>query len=450
MARQLLRITFFILSLCSAGVFAAILTFVGKLPFQAYIESYSLQVKYYLLNIRNDVGDVELQEIYLSPNQSIIPSAFHNLIVTTLEAHQNLTDYHAANTFGMPGGYSEQISADLSLIVDGAGNFSVLDLESNEIVPISSNLNSIVDDQNYSGLIIPELFGRFGLRDLYYSASREKLFVSLFVDVSGDGCYGIGVYQADLSSSVGTLPVSIEFEPFFESDVCNRDFNGHASGGRIEELDDRLILTVGSYDLNLYGDISIPQSPSNVAGKVIAISENSDYEVLSMGHRNQQGLEVVSGNIFITEHGPMGGDEINIIIGNGEHYGWPYVAFGFDYDYVQRFRLNNVPPFILPSYYFTPSIGISQLVFYDASLFPRWTNKFIVSSLKDQSLYLMDFNPETRSFISSERIEIGSRIRDLNVLDDGRLLLITDDQKVVLVDRSSADIVNNDANYINF
>lgn len=450
MVRRFIYFLLFSFSLCVAGLFASMLVFVGKLPFGDYIESYSLQIKYYLLNFRNDVDDLGLPDIYLASNQRIIPSAFHNLIVTTLEAPDNLTDYSAPGTFGMPGGYSEQISPLISLIVDGAGSFSALNLDSNEIVAISSNLNSIVDDQNYSGLIIPELFGRFGLRDLYYSASREKLFVSLFVDVSGDGCYGIGVYQAELSSSVGELPVSIEFEPFFESDVCNRDFNGHASGGRIEELDDRLILTVGSYDLNLYGDISIPQSSGNVAGKVVAISENSDYEVLSMGHRNQQGLEVVSGNIFITEHGPMGGDEINIIIGNGEHYGWPYVAFGFDYDYVQRFRLNNVPPFVLPSYYFTPSIGISQLVFYDASLLPRWTNKFIVSSLKDQSLYLMDFNPETRSFISSERIHIGSRIRDLNVLSDGRLLLITDDQKVMLVDRSSSDIADNGSNYIDF
>lgn len=450
MAKRLLYFLLFIFTLSGVGLFASVLAFVGKLPFQGYIESYSLQIKYYLLNVRNDTDDLKLTDIHLASNQRIRPSAFHNLLVTTLEAREHLTDYTAHNSFGMPGGYSEQISPLTSLIVDGAGNFSVLNIESNELVPISSNLDNIVDEQNYSGLIIPELFGRFGLRDLYYSAANEQLFVSLFVDVSSDGCYGIGVYQADLSSSGGTLPVSIKFEPFFESDVCNRDFNGHASGGRIEELDGRLLLTIGSYDLNLYGDISIPQSPNNVAGKVIAINENADYDVLSMGHRNQQGLEVVSGDIFITEHGPMGGDEINVIIGNGEHYGWPFVAFGFDYDYVQRFRLNNVSPFILPSYYFTPSIGISQLVFYDASRLPRWTNKFIVSSLKDKSLYLLDFNPETKSFISSERIHIGSRIRDLNVLDDGRLMLITDDQKVMVVDRSSSDIADNDSNYIDF
>ena len=89
--------------------------------------------------------------------------------------------------------------------------------------------------------------------------------------------------------------------------------------------------------------------------------------------------------------------------------------------------------FIKPLYYFTPAIAPSEIIFYEGNEFPKWRNKFIVSTLKNKSLYIMDYDKSQNRILSSERINIGNRIRDLLVLDDGKLMLITDDQKLVIV-----------------
>ena len=93
-----------------------------------------------------------------------------------------------------------------------------------------------------------------------------------------------------------------------------------------------------------------------------------------------------------------------------------------------------------PAYYYTPSLGISELIFYENDRLSRWNNKFIVASLKAKSLFLMDFDFEEKRFLSSEKIFIGNRIRDLLQTPDGRLVLITDDQKILVISSTASDL----------
>ena len=413
------------------GILGPMLMVWGKYPNQTIFESKAELIKNQLIQIRSsrDISVVDNLKDIISKDK-FISSAWHQIKVKELDATEYLYDY--VETEGLPGGYIDIINAENAIFTNGLGDLTLLNLSNFSMKSITSNLSKIVIDQNYQGLVIPDLRGRFGLRDILFD--NDKIYISLFLDVSGDGCYGIGILESpfDISKSQ-----SLMFSQTFVTNSCNRNFNGHASGGRMKFLDDELIVTIGSYDLNLYGDQSIPQNKDTAVGKVIAIKKDSSYRVLSMGHRNQQGLEIVGRDIFITEHGPMGGDEINMI--QEGHYGWPFYAYGYDYDYVDKFKMPHVSPYKKPAYYFTPSIGISELIFYKNTRFPKWNNKFIVSSLKDNSIYLMDFDDKKKRIMSSERIYIGNRIRDLKQTSDGKILLITDDQKILVLTSVASD-----------
>ena len=258
------------------------------------------------------------------------------------------------------------------------------------------------------------------------------------------GCYGLGILKAKLpinfSEGVGD---SLKFDNFFKTRKCNSQFFGHGAGGRIKRLGEKIIFTVGDHDHNLHGDINIPQDQTNAIGKVIAIDQNGNFEVLSMGHRNQQGLAISGNKIFTTEHGPKGGDELNLII-PGKHYGWPYFSYGFaDITGADVHRHPHSGIYEKPIYYFSPSIAISEVVFYQGKEFPFWNNKFLVSSLKEKSLYLLDFDENNNRVISQERINIGHRIRDLNVSPSGKILIITDDGKIIRLSLNKNYLINN-------
>ena len=101
-----------------------------------------------------------------------------------------------------------------------------------------------------------------------------------------------------------------------------------------------------------------------------------------------------------------------------------------------------------PIFYFSPSIAISEIINYQGIEFPRWKNKFIVSSLKEKSLYLLDYDKEKNRIISKEKIKIGHRIRDLIEMPNGKILLITDDQKLITLSRSSLGQTSTDSRKI--
>lgn len=413
-------------------------------PFSDKFISFANRVKFALIEQRNTNSRKEFTKGLLS-GQDFINSAWHNINKKTIDASNYLYDYKSTDTSGLPGGYISKIDEENFIGTNGKGEMFLLNINSNKLNKIESNLNSIYDEQNYKGKIIPGLFGRFGLRDIYIDQRGENLYASIFIDVNKKGCYGMGIYKAAINNNFDKLV----FNEFFKTQNCNTNFNGHASGGRIKELNNKLIVTVGSYDMNLFGDRSIPQSKNTAVGKVIEIDKQGNYSVLSMGHRNQQGLEIVNDKIFITEHGPMGGDEVNEIK-KGEHYGWPYYAYGFDYDYREKFRFPHQGEYKKPVYYFTPSLGISELKFYEGDEFQRWKNKFLVTSLKYKSIYLLDYDPQENRIISSERINIGHRIRDISTTESGTIVLVTDDQKIIILTKSNKDVVSSDNKKIEF
>lgn len=157
-------------------------------------------------------------------------------------------------------------------------------------------------------------------------------------------------------------------------------------------------------------------------------------EIWSYGHRNIQGaaLHPGSGVLWTHEHGPQGGDEINIIA-PGVNYGWPVITHGREY--VTGFRIGegtereDVQPAVLQ---WTPSIAPSGMAFYVGEAFPDWQGNLFVGALRGQSLYRLVL--EGDKVIHQERLlaDMGSRIRDVRLGPDGLLYLLDESKGRVL------------------
>lgn len=151
-------------------------------------------------------------------------------------------------------------------------------------------------------------------------------------------------------------------------------------------------------------------------------------EIFTYGHRNPQGLALQpqTGAIWLHEHGPRGGDELNLLQAGG-NYGWPLVTHGVDYDgsrIGEGTTRDGVTP---PVRVWVPSIAPSGMTFYDGDAFPAWQGSLFLGSLKDRMLVRLELEEE--SVTAEERLLQGvlGRIRDVRQGPDGLLYLLTDE-----------------------
>ncbi len=213
-------------------------------------------------------------------------------------------------------------------------------------------------------------------------------------------------------------------------------FCGHFGGGRMVMLDaDTLLLSVGDFGFNgVASRQMLSQDPSATYGKTVAIHVSSGAsEIYSLGNRNPQGLyRDPNGVIWDTEHGPRGGDELNIIK-RGANYGWPIVTYGTDYG-TSTWPLNpkqgEHEGFEAPFYAWLPSIGVSDLIGVEKDLFPVWRGDLLVSSLVGKSLYRLRIRDNRVAY--AEPILINNRIRDISEGHDGRIVLWADDDNTLI------------------
>ncbi len=151
--------------------------------------------------------------------------------------------------------------------------------------------------------------------------------------------------------------------------------------------------------------------------------------IFTYGHRNLQGatLHPRTGEVWTHEHGPQGGDEVNIIRA-GRNYGWPVITYGVNYVIgTQIGEGTHKPGMEQPLHYWVPSIAPSGMSFYDAARFPRWQGNLFVGALKDRSLVRLVLEGE--QVVHEERFLINAigRIRAVAQGPDGLLYLLTDD-----------------------
>lgn len=156
--------------------------------------------------------------------------------------------------------------------------------------------------------------------------------------------------------------------------------------------------------------------------------------VWTYGHRNTQGLALDgdSGTIYLHEHGPRGGDELNILQA-GNNYGWPAITYGVDYSGAYVSPYTELPGMEQPLHYWVPSIAPSGMAWYGGERFPEWRGDLFIGALVDKEVRRLDMeNGEVRA---EEALfsELGARIRDVYSADDGYLYLLTDSEQGALI-----------------
>jgi glucose/arabinose dehydrogenase len=158
-------------------------------------------------------------------------------------------------------------------------------------------------------------------------------------------------------------------------------------------------------------------------------------EIFSFGHRNMQGaaLHPETGRIWAHEHGPQGGDEVNILTG-GANYGWPVITYGANYGTGTKIGEGSSKEGIAaPLHVWIPSIAPSGMAFYTGNNFPKWKGNLFVGALAKQTLARLTLNGE--KIVSEERMFDGKlgRIRDVRQGPDGNIYLLTDSREGELI-----------------
>tara|TARA_Y100000591_G_scaffold109749_1_gene93346 strand:+ start:311 stop:1726 length:1416 start_codon:yes stop_codon:yes gene_type:complete len=221
------------------------------------------------------------------------------------------------------------------------------------------------------------------------------------------------------------------------SDPADRQFNAHQSGGRIVSFSDNEILfSIGDYRQRFHA-----QDINSVNGKIIKINiENGSYKIISMGHRNPQGLYFDRENniILSTEHGPKGGDEINLIMPDSKiipNYGWPIASYGEHYGEKSKnnhkykkyplIKPHKSKNFIEPLKYFVHSIGVSEIV-------KTKDKSYIASSLADKSIYFFSLDKDNQ-INNFKRIFVNERVRDMIFKNDKLYLFLEDTASIGII-----------------
>ena len=171
----------------------------------------------------------------------------------------------------------------------------------------------------------------------------------------------------------------------------------------------------------------------NINGKPLVNPTYPDSPyVYTLGHRNPQGLvKGPQGQVFLHEHGPDGGDEVNLLY-KGANYGWPVVTLGKDYSGARISPFSTYPGMTDPIVDWTPSIAPSSMIYYSHNQYPMLTDTLLVTSLKAKALYAV--NKTSSAYVSTKVFdELEMRLRDIAVDHQGNLILLTDGENAKVV-----------------
>jgi glucose/arabinose dehydrogenase len=195
------------------------------------------------------------------------------------------------------------------------------------------------------------------------------------------------------------------------------------------------------------GEMGRAQLLDDHAGKVLRLTEDGKpapdnpeiagalAEIYSLGHRNVQGaaLHPQTGVLWVNEHGPQGGDELNVVK-PGRNYGWPVITYGVNYGVGTRIGEGTSKPGMeQPVKYWVPSPAISGMAFYTGDKFPRWRGDALIGALRGHALIRVRLDGER--FVADEFMlrDHLPRVRDVRVGPDGLVYLLTDEAEGALL-----------------
>ena len=292
--------------------------------------------------------------------------------------------------------------------------------------------------QPVSGLPQVAAVGQGGLLDVAaHPRFGENGFIYLSYVARGDGGVGTEVARARLSGD-RLEDVKVIFRQLPKSG------GGRHFGSRLVfDRQGYLYITLGDR-----GEMGRAQKSDDHAGSVIRLHDDGRVpadnpfagkpgwrpEKYTLGNRNMQGaaLHPQTGRLWTHEHGPQGGDEVNVMRA-GANYGWPVITYGVNYGLGTRIgEGSHKPGMEQPLHYWVPSIAPSGMAFYTGDKFPRWRGDLFIGALRDELLVRLKLDGE--KVVQEERLLKGAlgRIRDVRSGPDGFLYLLNDEPRGVL------------------
>ena len=286
---------------------------------------------------------------------------------------------------------------------------------------------------------VPAVFarGQGGLLDIALDPSFEsnrRVYLSYAEEGSG-GTAGTAVYRASLNAAATGLEAgSVIFRV-----APKLSTQGHFGSRLAFGPDGRLYITSGDNQHN-----ATAQRQDQHQGKILRLNPDGSVpadnpfagnaawrpEIFSTGHRSPQGLAFHprTGALWMTEHGPKGGDELNRVEA-GRNYGWPTITHGIGYDDrpIPESVGTHAPGLEQPRHFWTPSIGTSGLAFYEHPRSPEWMGSVFVGGLVSRALHRLRLDAAGAVVFEERLLEgLGWRIRDVRVAPDGALYVLVD------------------------
>ncbi len=307
----------------------------------------------------------------------------------------------------------------------------------------SGILRTVTPDGDVSEPItgLPEVWaqGQGGLFDIAlapdFEQSRRIYFsYAALVDDQETTTFLATAILPEAASAVEDVETLFQKEPAWSSP-------GHF-GGRIsvDAANGHIYLTLGD---RMLPDVRMnAQTPDNHVGTTIrlnldgSIPADNPYadgggapEVWSYGHRSNQAADFdpVTGAWWTVEHGPRGGDELNLTEA-GKNYGWPVITYGIDYSGMPIYDYETARPGMeQPVYYWDPVVAPGGMSFYTGDMFPNWTNDLFVAGEGTMRLSRLVFNEDRTRVAGEEWLPIGARTREVKTGPDGALWVITEE-----------------------
>ncbi|MCU1729415.1 PQQ-dependent sugar dehydrogenase [Pseudomonas sp. 7P_10.2_Bac1] len=309
------------------------------------------------------------------------------------------------------------------------------------ITELAGNLRWVSPEGKVSAPIsgVPQVWakGQGGLLDVVLSPdfANDRMVYLSFAEAGKDGKAGTAVGRGRLSDDLSKLT---DFKVIFRQEPKLSTGN-HFGSRLVFDRDGYLFIALGENNQR-----STAQDLDKLQGKVVRIypdgripddnpfvgQQGARPEIWSYGHRNQQGaaLNPWTGTLWTHEHGPKGGDEINLIE-RGKNYGWPIATHGIDYSSkpIPEAKGKIVEGTVAPHHVWEKSPGISGMTFYDGERFKPWQHNMFIGALADKDLIRLQLDGD--KVVHEERLLGGlkARIRDVRQGPDGYLYVLTDE-----------------------
>jgi len=279
--------------------------------------------------------------------------------------------------------------------------------------------------------------GQGGLLDVVLAPDFEKsrrVWLS-FAEGNSDDKAGTAVGYGTLSRNMERLE---NFKVVFRQ-TPKLSTGNHFGGRMVFDGKGYLFIALGENNQR-----STAQDMDKLQGKLVRLTQDGEVppdnpfvgkqgarsEIWSYGHRNPQGMALnpANGELWLNEHGPRGGDEINVAKA-GKNYGWPLATWGINYSGlpIPEAKGEIVAGTEQPIYYWKVSPAVSGMAFYNADKFPQWKGKLFIGALKEKNLIELTLSGDNVTEQTRLLDDHGERIRDVRVGPDGFLYVLTDE-----------------------